>query len=52
MGQLEGVRNRWGYPEGGMGAVSKSIASAAESYGATILTNQVESRYRLSFESL
>ena len=29
----------WGYPEGGMGAVSDAIARAAESFGATIRTN-------------
>lgn len=43
MGILEGCRGQWGYPEGGMGAVSQSIASAAASKGATILTNQVSS---------
>ena len=26
MGELEGVRHAWGYPEGGMGAVSAAIA--------------------------
>lgn len=39
MGELEGARNVWAYVEGGMGSVSKSIASAALSYGATIITD-------------
>ena len=25
MGELEGIRGAWGYPEGGMGAVSRNI---------------------------
>ncbi|XP_006822710.1 pyridine nucleotide-disulfide oxidoreductase domain-containing protein 2-like [Saccoglossus kowalevskii] len=40
MGEIEGIKGAWGYPEGGMGAVSGSIAKAALSYGATILTEQ------------
>ena len=29
----------WGYPEGGMGAVSESIRRAAESFGAVVRTD-------------
>ena len=38
MGELEGIRGAWGYPEGGMGAVSDAIAKSAESAGAEIVT--------------
>ena len=37
MGELEGIRGAWGYPEGGMGAVSDAIAKSAESSGAEII---------------
>ena len=37
MGELEGIRGAWGYPEGGMGAVSNAIAKSAESSGAEIV---------------
>jgi hypothetical protein len=40
MGELEGVRGAWGYPEGGMGAVSGAIAKAALAAGAHIFTDQ------------
>ena len=39
MGELEGIRGAWGYPEGGMGAVSGAIARAAEEAGAEIVVN-------------
>ena len=43
MGELEGVRGAWGYPEGGMGAVSGAIASSAQASGAELFTDcQVE----------
>ena len=43
MGELEGVKGAWGYPEGGMGAVSDSIARSAIESGAEVITNsQVE----------
>ena len=29
MGELDGIRGAWGYPEGGMGAVSGAIAKSA-----------------------
>ena len=38
MGELEGIRGAWGYPEGGMGAVSDAIAKSAETAGAEIVT--------------
>ena len=41
MGELQGLRNVWAYVEGGMGSVSKSIASAAKSLGATLVTEAV-----------
>jgi phytoene dehydrogenase-like protein len=37
MGELEGIRGAWGYPEGGMGAVSDSMAKAAQEAGAEIV---------------
>ncbi len=40
MGELEGVRGAWGYPQGGMGAVSGAIAKAALAAGADVFTNQ------------
>ncbi|KAM9847649.1 pyridine nucleotide-disulfide oxidoreductase domain-containing protein 2 isoform 2-T2 [Aulostomus maculatus] len=40
MGELEKEKGAWGYVEGGMGGVSKAIASAAESYGADIFTEK------------
>ena len=39
MGELEGVRGAWGYPEGGMGAVSGAIASSAQASGAQLFTD-------------
>ena len=41
MGELEGIKNAWGYPEGGTGAVSMAIARAAKSHGAVINTDCV-----------
>lgn len=41
MGELEGVKNAWGYPEGGNGAISMAIARAAEAHGAVINTDSV-----------
>ena len=41
MGELEGQRNVWGYPEGGMGGVSAAIARSAQSHGVDIFTEQV-----------
>lgn len=41
MGELQGLRNAWAYVEGGMGSVSQSIARAAESLGATLVTEAV-----------
>ena len=39
MGELEGIRGAWGYPEGGMGAVSGAIAKSAMSAGAQLFTD-------------
>ena len=39
MGGLEGVRGAWGFPEGGMGAVSDAIARSALSVGAQLFTD-------------
>ena len=41
MGELEGVRNAWGYAEGGNGAISLAIAKSAQSHGALIFPNSV-----------
>ncbi|XP_022111005.1 pyridine nucleotide-disulfide oxidoreductase domain-containing protein 2-like [Acanthaster planci] len=40
MGEIAGVKHAWAFAEGGMGAVSRSIANAAEAHGATILTEK------------
>ncbi|XP_026165064.1 pyridine nucleotide-disulfide oxidoreductase domain-containing protein 2 [Mastacembelus armatus] len=40
MGELEKEIGAWGYVEGGMGAVSQAIASAAQSYGVDIFTEK------------
>ena len=39
MGELEGIRGAWGYPEGGMGAVSGAIAKSAQASGAQLFTD-------------
>ncbi|CAB3365815.1 Hypothetical predicted protein [Cloeon dipterum] len=39
MGELEGVKGAWGYPEGGMGAVTQAMASKAKSLGVDIFTD-------------
>ena len=41
MGELEGRRNSWGYVEVGMGNVSASIATTAQSLGEEISTDTV-----------
>ncbi len=40
----DGQLGSWGYPEGGMGGVSESIARSARSFGAEIRTNAKVSR--------
>ena len=42
MGELEGRRGAWGYPEGGMGSVTQALAASATSHGAHIFTDQVK----------
>ena len=44
MGELEGIRGAWGYPEGGMGAVSGAIAKSAQASGAHIFTSSPVSK--------
>ena len=39
MGELEGVKGAWGYPEGGMGSVSNAIAKSAIESGAEIVVD-------------
>ena len=39
MGEVDGRQGVWAYVEGGMGAVSSAIASAARARGATLVTN-------------
>lgn len=41
MGEVEGIRNAWGYVEGGNGALSAAVAKAAESHGAVLCTEAV-----------
>ncbi|KAF4527484.1 hypothetical protein B566_EDAN017752 [Ephemera danica] len=40
MGELEGIKGAWGYPEGGMGGVTQAMASAARSFGVHIFTGK------------
>ncbi|XP_070833890.1 pyridine nucleotide-disulfide oxidoreductase domain-containing protein 2 [Chaetodon trifascialis] len=40
MGELEKEKGAWGYVEGGMGGVSKAIASSARSHGVDIFTEK------------
>ncbi|XP_062501517.1 pyridine nucleotide-disulfide oxidoreductase domain-containing protein 2-like [Corticium candelabrum] len=39
MGEVEGVRDAWAYPRGGMGAVTTAIARSASALGVTIKAN-------------
>ena len=41
MGELDGRKGAWGYVQGGMGALSEAIASAAREHGASIFTDKV-----------
>ncbi len=38
VGQFDGVRGAWGLPKGGMGAITRAMAGAAEEQGADIRT--------------
>ncbi len=52
MGELEGIRNAWGYVEGGNGALSEAIARAARSHGAVLCTDAVSTQlFQLSAHS-
>jgi hypothetical protein len=44
MGEAAGKKGIWAYVEGGMGAVSSSIAASARNYGAEIVTNAMVKR--------
>ena len=44
MGEYQGKKNMWVYPEGGMGAVSRAIANSAEHHGARIEVNMPVTR--------
>ncbi|KAJ9583311.1 hypothetical protein L9F63_022328, partial [Diploptera punctata] len=52
MGQIDGVRGSWGYPEGGMGTVTKALAAAATSYGAHVFTNVEVSEIRVNEDGI
>lgn len=41
MGELEGIKGVWGYPEGGMGAVTQTLAKSAAAQGVQIFTDKV-----------
>jgi phytoene dehydrogenase-like protein len=43
-GTMSGTMGSWGFPIGGMGAVSKAIADSAQSFGAVIKTDAVVSK--------
>lgn len=47
MGELEGHKGWWAYPEGGMGAVSEAIAKSAQSHGVDIFTDKVNNVIQL-----
>ena len=47
MGEIEGVKGAWGYPEGGMGAVSEAIAKSAREAGVEIFVNSPVDRVLL-----
>ncbi|KAM6184609.1 pyridine nucleotide-disulfide oxidoreductase domain-containing protein 2 [Rhynchocyon petersi] len=48
MGGLEGIRGAWGYVQGGMGALSDAIASAATAHGAHIFTEKTVAKVQVS----
>ena len=50
MGEAEGIKGAWAYVEGGMGAVSQSIANSAMSYGASVFTSKVKHPFRNNVE--
>lgn len=49
MGELEMEKGAWGYVEGGMGGVSRAIASSARSFGVDIFTEKVMCGYGQSY---
>ena len=38
LGTINGVRGAWGWPRGGMGAITQALASAAKAFGAEVRT--------------
>lgn len=44
MAAAGGVEGAWGYPEGGMGAVTQAMARSAQVAGAEIYTDQVRGK--------
>uniref|UniRef100_A0A8C4NKK6 Amine oxidase domain-containing protein n=1 Tax=Eptatretus burgeri TaxID=7764 RepID=A0A8C4NKK6_EPTBU len=42
MGNMTGTRGAWAYVQGGMGALSDSIAASAMEHGASVFTNSVQ----------
>jgi phytoene dehydrogenase-like protein len=46
IGDTEGQTGAWGFPRGGMGAVSEALAGAARSFGATLTTAAEVARIR------
>jgi phytoene dehydrogenase-like protein len=47
MGEIDGSSRAWGFPVGGTGAVSESIASAARFFGVEIRTETAVARVRI-----
>ncbi|KAL1460843.1 hypothetical protein WDU94_012785 [Cyamophila willieti] len=47
MGGVDGEKGTWAYPQGGMGAVSGALATAARAYGAELFTGQTVSQITL-----
>lgn len=41
MGEVDGIKNAWGFVEGGNGALSAAIAKSAESHGAVLCADAV-----------
>jgi len=48
MGEIDGAFRAWGFSKGGTGGLSRAIASAAESFGAEILTSAPVDRILVS----
>ena len=44
LGNINGVKGAWGWPRGGMGAISEALAGAARHFGAAVRTSAAVSR--------